>query len=238
MKHITLLLLLMTSSIANAFVIGPTAPGKWGDPTFGTGANITYSYMAGGENCDLGPCSSLASFMPAGFEAEITRAFDAWSAVADLSFTLVADGGEDFNAPGTSGDMRFAGEFFDGAGGTLAHGFYPPNNGNTAAGDMHFDTGDSWEIGADGTGDGVFDIFTVALHEIGHALGLDHENNNLAVMNPFYAELGALQADDIAGIQHLYGPARTSAPEPSALLLLAMGLALFGAQKMVRSKNS
>ena len=234
MKHITLLLLFMIPSIANAFVIGPTTPGKWGDPTFGTGANITYSFMAGGEACDSGTCSSLASFMPSGFEAEIARAFDAWSSVANLTFTLVADGGEDFNTPGTSGDMRFGGHVFDGAGGTLAHGFYPPVNGDTAAGDIHFDSGDSWEIGADGSGDGVFDIFTVALHEIGHALGLGHENGVLAVMNSFYAELGALQADDIAGIQYIYGAAATSAPEPGALLLLAMGIALFGARKIVR----
>lgn len=234
MKHITLLLLFMIPSIANAFVLGPTTPGKWGDPTFGTGADITYSFMAGGEACDTNTCSSLASFMPTGFESEIIRAFDAWSSVANLTFTLVADGGEDWNTTGTSGDMRFGGESLDGAFGTLAHGYFPPANGNTAAGDIHFDSDDLWEIGADGSGDGVFDIFTVALHEIGHALGLGHEPGILAVMNPFYAELGALQADDIAGIQFIYGAAATGVPEPGALLLLAMGIALFGARKIVR----
>lgn len=229
MKHLMIFLLFILPSISNAFVLGPTTPGKWGDATLGTGATITYSFMSGGQACDAGTCSSLASFMTVGFEAEIERAFDIWAAVADLTFNLVADGGEDFNTPGSSGDIRFGGEFLDGLGGTLAHGFFPPVNGGTAAGDIHFDTGDSWEIGMDGVVDGFYDIFSVALHEIGHALGLGHEVSNLAVMNASNPELGALQADDIAGIQHIYGESVQSQeiPEPATLLLLLAGMISF-----------
>ena len=36
---------------AHAFVLGPTTPGKWGSPVFGTGAVITYSYMPTGVSC-------------------------------------------------------------------------------------------------------------------------------------------------------------------------------------------
>ena len=41
---------------------------------------------------------------------------------------------------------------FDGVFGVLAHGFYPPANGNSAAGDIHFDVGGTWRVGFSGSG--------------------------------------------------------------------------------------
>ena len=57
---------------------------------------------------------------------------------------------------------------------------------------------------------GVLDIERVALHELGHNLGLDHPDDNgqsvTAVMNSIVSNVDSLQADDIAGAQNLYGP--------------------------------
>lgn len=66
------------------------------------------------------------------------------------------------------------------------------------------------------TGANQFDVESVALHEFGHALGLDHENccDGVAIMNE---SIGArvikreLTADDLAGITALYTPALTPA---------------------------
>jgi hypothetical protein len=48
------------------------------------------------------------------------------------------------------------------------------------------------------------DFRRVALHELGHAIGLDHESANLAIMAPTIGNLDRLQADDIAGAEALY----------------------------------
>lgn len=226
----------VAAPVGGDFVIGPTSPGKWGNPVFGTGATVTYSFIAtgtstGGEGA--GAFSHLSSFMPVGWQAAISSAFSAWSAVANLTFVEVADTGEAFNAPGASGDIRIGGHFFDGAGGVLAHGYYPPNNGDTAAGDIHFDTGDLWKIGFGGAG---FDLFQVMAHEVGHALGLDHTGVAGSLMNPFYTEAFAgPQADDIAGMQYIYGRPISPVPLPAALPLLGGGLLILG---FVRRRKS
>ena len=52
------------------------------------------------------------------------------------------------------------------------------------------------------------DLFMVAAHEFGHALGLAHSSNTEALMYPWYQEYVPgykLPYDDVAGIQSLYG---------------------------------
>jgi len=48
------------------------------------------------------------------------------------------------------------------------------------------------------------DFRRISLHELGHAIGLDHERGNLAIMAPNIGNLDRLQADDIAGAEELY----------------------------------
>ena len=50
------------------------------------------------------------------------------------------------------------------------------------------------------------DVFSMALHELGHSLGLGHTNVPNSIMQPFYNPyLMDLGEDDIAGVQKLYG---------------------------------
>ena len=135
--------------------------------------------------------------------SEIARAFDAWAHYANISFSPAAQPGM-----ARSIDILFAryahGDAypFYGPGGVIAHTFYPaPSNPEPLAGDMHLNADESWSVG------GTIDLFSVALHEAGHALGLGHSDDPASVMYPYYSFHAGLSPDDIAGIQALYGPA-------------------------------
>ncbi|XP_041485735.1 stromelysin-3-like [Lytechinus variegatus] len=100
---------------------------------------------------------------------------------------------------------------FDGPGGTLAHAYYPTSPPVSIAGDAHFDDGETF---TDGSSSGI-NLLQVATHEFGHSLGLDHSDVRGAVMFPFYLGYNAtfaLDRDDIAGIQAIYG-VNTNDPE-------------------------
>ncbi|KAF7663049.1 hypothetical protein LDENG_00219970 [Lucifuga dentata] len=90
---------------------------------------------------------------------------------------------------------------FDGKGGILAHAFQP---GFGIGGDVHFDADEDWSFNATG-----FNLFAVAVHEFGHALGLPHSSDPGAIMYPVYnfepnSDL-QLSFRDVKDVQHMYG---------------------------------
>lgn len=143
--------------------------------------------------------------------AEIQRAMSEWSRVVKVSFaesgnTASAKHAQIFFATGAHGDAYP----FDGPGKVLAHTFYPaPPNSEPVAGDLHLDADEAWRVGSD------LDLYSVVLHELGHALGLGHSDQPGAVMYPYYRLATALTQEDITAIQRLYAaPGSTSNPPP------------------------
>ncbi len=213
---IFLILLLPGPALAGWFNGGTNV---WGGP----GTVVSYSYdFVGGYVVDGG---GLSQAVPLSWAPVIDGAFNEWASHCDLSFVKVADSGHDWNAAGAAGDIRITTHFFDGAHGTLGHGYYPPPNGVSAAGDIHFDYSEDWYVGFGSPGINQIDLFTVALHEIGHAIGLDHSADTSSIMYPTYTggtTKRDLSSEDIGFIEGQYGEAT---PEPETLLLFLVCLA-------------
>lgn len=145
-------------------------------------------------------------------ETLLTHALKTWSDAAPLTFRRVP--GNSGGVP-TGGDIRVSfarllhedGYPFDGQGGTLAHAFFPSRD--EVGGDTHFDDDEVWSYG-DGSS-GSTDLFTVAVHEFGHALGLSHSSSDPSIMRPYYQgpvkdiPNFQLDLDDKMAIQQLYG---------------------------------
>ncbi len=174
--------------------IGPVAEfatngNGWDGPGLGS-ASLLYHFVNGTPDVT-------------GEEAEVEAALDLWAKYAAITWseTVVPNMLRSVDiswASGNHGDG--VSSAFDGTGGVAAHCFLPdPPVADPRAGDLHFDEAESWRIGSD------LDIFSIALHEIGHGLGLLHSDVDSVVMAPIhFGPVSDLRQDDIDGIRSLY----------------------------------
>ncbi|CAF0814873.1 unnamed protein product [Adineta ricciae] len=134
----------------------------------------------------------------------IREAFDAWLIHIPLEIQQVCSTcNADFVLEFAQSDHRdnYA---FDGVGGTLAHAFFPED------GRVHFDADEEWTELFNGVGN---NLYLVAVHEIGHALGLDHVYNTESIMYPSYQLMkksNVVPSIDRRQIQTLYGQKQSS----------------------------
>lgn len=129
----------------------------------------------------------------------VDRAFNKWaSASGYFTFSRVDDV--------TSADLKISFESVNHGDGdpfsttTLAHAFAPTD------GRFHYNAALSWSVGP-GPVPNYNDLETVALHEIGHLLGLEHSEDPNAIMWSIIktGTVKSLNDDDITGIKVLYG---------------------------------
>jgi hypothetical protein len=183
-----------------------TTGAHWSKP-----ALISYSIIPDGTSIG-GVASNLNQALSAksNWQQQIQKAAAAWEAVTGINIVQVPDNGAPIGTAGNQqddprfGDIRIGG--LAEASGQLAFAYAPPPFN---AGDIFFNTTQSWQT--NGT---AYDLMTVAIHEFGHALGMNHSTIVKACM---YAAYGGskqvLTSADISGIQSIYGVRKPDALE-------------------------
>jgi len=138
----------------------------------------------------------------------IRRALNTWAnAGVGLTFRVISGGDIPIDAdiriewrPEADPDHSMVGNI-------VAHADYPPDCWVVTEDypkPLHFDDSEKW---VDGAVEGGLDIETVALHELGHLLGLNHSDVAGSVMWPtvsYNRTLRTLQEDDLRAIRALY----------------------------------
>jgi hypothetical protein len=180
---------------------------------------------------------------PADLKAATEEALRLWAFFAPLHFIEVPDVGPPVSdrayTAANAAQIRIGHhETAD-----LAHAYYPGDDG--LAGDVHVATGIPWTIG-----EGQWNFLEAITHELGHSLGLGHELDEPAIMNPSYPSsrfkgLGTtfLLPADIRAIHEIYGEGVGSVrsldatPEPATVLLTASGLLALATRRLRRRKT-
>jgi len=184
---------------------------KWGDRRLGAGASISYAFadrtlrFDGARNCgDLAPIEALSgkSLSRETLARETAAAFRVWERAAGLSFHEVEDVRDANIILGAQGQPR--GRAFA----NVAYAADPEEGVRTIDQALVcLNPEHQWKVGFDGD-ENVYDIRYTLIHEIGHAIGLDHPGPSGQVMAFRYTEaFNNLQPGDLRGVQLLYGHA-------------------------------
>jgi hypothetical protein len=155
------------------------------------------------------PWQVCTAGMPAGFAATIRRAASTWN-YRGFRFTFKSNG-----CSSGGGRPRFNGVNQIGLGSGLGRGvlasttrFYNRGSGQMLECDLRFNDAQRWYVGRGNVPNGQIDLYSVALHEFGHCLGLEHSGGRSTVMSPTIGDGVArrrLGSDDIAGRAAIYG---------------------------------
>lgn len=190
---------------------------KWGAPVEGTAASVTYAFadqtydFRGARNCGaIAPIAGLldrARVERADFDREARAAFAAWEKVAGIRFTPAAPDEADIII---GAEVEPIGRAFTNvvSDATTPKGAISPLRQAVIC----LNPEERWKIGFDGDLD-AYDLRYTLMHEIGHAIGLDHPPGRNAVMDFAYREkFRDLQRGDIAGAVGIYGPPSADRP--------------------------
>ncbi|PWG65893.1 hypothetical protein DEM34_00865 [Spiribacter halobius] len=182
---------------------------KWGEQALGVGARVSYALadetlrFDDARNCrELAPMAALSrqGLTMEMLARETAAAFRVWERAAGLSFYQVDDARDADVVLGAQGQPR---------GRAFANVAYAPE---PAAGVRAIEQAlvclnpeQAWKVGFGGDKT-VYDIRYTLIHEIGHAIGLDHPGPSGQVMAFRYTEaFEDLQPGDLRGVRRLYG---------------------------------
>ena len=183
---------------------------KWSD------THITYSFATSTYGADAS--DPFSSAITGAYQGAVQWALQQWASVSSLTFSQVPDS----TGIGGAADIRIGfGTFGTPSTGVIGETNLRWDGAGSLVPDEIVRLEDPAQLALNPDGSGVFHyagtpatLQQVALHEIGHALGLGHASDPGAVMYPSAGGGNqALDATDVAGIQSLYGgPASAAAP--------------------------
>ena len=75
----------------------------------------------------------------------------------------------------------------------------------TTEANIVFNSNENWDVYAGALNAYAIDFRRVAVHELGHALGLGHENSAPAIMAPIVGNIETPRTDDVTGVRARYG---------------------------------
>lgn len=190
----------------------------WSYDDFGTGGVRTFSLSGRKWNHrDLSYffANGTADIAANDEQRSVREAMLLWSLESPITFTETAsEAGADIVikwVTGNHGDDTVFGV----PGAPLAHAFYPPPGTGTLPGDVHFDDGRAWTTNFGTADTEPLDLVTIAAHELGHSLGLEHSPVGSALLwHSYKGSRRYLAADDLDGIQQLYGSGQPISVRP------------------------
>jgi Ca2+-binding RTX toxin-like protein len=170
---------------------------KWGDPTYGTTATVTWSF-ADLDSVDQQLVQTYAQYpdfdttISGGARDSVRAVFALWDLLTGINFVEVSDS--------AASNIRVGQHFIDGPGNTLGLARWWTQNDSIVEGTIEFD--------ADAFND-PNRFYLVGLHELGHAIGLGHSGSSLDLMFPVIGNQIGLSVDDMTGGRVLYSSGLT-----------------------------
>jgi hypothetical protein len=189
---------------------------KWGQPKLGSGARVSYAivtgerHFPGARNCaGIKPVDTILTsnrIAASTFREELAQAFAAWQTEAGITFE---------QSDPESADILIGAQIMP-RGRAFTNVSYneeatTPGVRSLTKALICLNPSERWKIGFDGNLD-VYDLRYTLMHEIGHAIGLNHPEVQRVLMHFSYHEkFRSLQEGDMQGAIAVYGPA---APAP------------------------
>ena len=144
------------------------------------------------------------------WQREILRALQSWAVQTNIGVGVVADGGQPFGSTGAAqgdsrfGDIRIAARPL--SSGAIAETTPFTWTGSTWGGDIVLNSNYKFAVGNVA---GAYDLYSVVVHEAGHAFGIEGDTpDTSSVMYANYLYHTGLGAVDVANIQSIYGGVR------------------------------
>ncbi len=168
----------------------------------GQGSTVTWSMAAANYAADYIQFDGFIT--NAQFISVIRAAFEAWEKVTNIDFVEVADS--------SNVDVRLGWGDLGGPGGTIGTAYWSYSGDTITQSFIEFDRAENWtyNIGPASSGVGAYQV---ALHEIGHVMGIAHSGVHPSIMYPsLINSLPGLTQDDVSAARAIYGTPSAGAP--------------------------